>query len=129
MQPWIYGAVCTFGAHFAAGGKNEIEQIYMAGLEQKTPLGKEPSVECTGRLLAYFVEASSAALAGGLLVPALQRGVSTGDPTTRWYCRILLLGWFGVVMGALCFLNGKMPHTTRFTRMCVHMVERLVQSP
>jgi hypothetical protein len=116
------GALGTFGALFAAGGKNEIEHLLQSIEHKTTPLIQNTQAEIIGRVLSIALQTIIVTAYGGLLVDILQSGMHSEVLTTRRIFLLLYRIWYCVVMLALCVYNGRLWHTTSLTRRCVYLV-------
>ena len=120
----------TFGVYYGVLGQYEIRQAATPHSQRESPItataGPEydSKSETLGRYLAWGLEAWLA-LSGGSIIGALLADGMDAESTA-----VTFLSWVVLVIGVASYVaipilfGGKMPHTTRFTRACVGLVER-----
>ena len=119
------GALGTFGAFFAAGGKNEIEQLLQSVEHKTTPLIQNTQTELIDTVLSVTLQSIVVTAYEGVLVDILESGLRSDVLTTRRISLLLYRTRVCVVILALCVYNARMWHTTSLDRRSVYFVDSM----
>jgi hypothetical protein len=119
------GAFGTLGAFGAIRGWDEIDQLFELTGQRTTPLIQNARAEVIGRTISIVIQAALAIAYGGFLIGIVESGLQSDSPTTQRTSRVLFVTWACLVMWTISVYNGKLWHTTGFTRRCVYLVDRL----
>lgn len=120
----IWGAFCTLGAWFAAGGKNEIWRTFRTFIEAEATIVDDPKVEGFGRVTFLLISSALAISLGDYGTGSILEEIGRGGSALRfWRAGMLVLAvcWFA----CLTVFNGRWSGTTLLTRQCVALADRL----
>lgn len=117
--------LCTFVGYYNSGGKDELHQIFRSMFHAQTTISNDSYIESAGRVLAIMCQALLASVAGGIVFDAViwKIMMTEGLPHSIRQAIVWLLVALSLI-GLRMFGTG-FPHTTRFTRRCVGLVEQL----